>query len=85
MEGWGGGRAAAGTARRRHLEVAEDEQKDEEIVDGEAVFHDVRGEEVEGRRAALEGPHTTVEGQRRSQEQPKGLEAVVVHGLDRAR
>ena len=50
---------------RRHLEVAEEEQEDEEVVDREAVLHEVRREEVEGRLAAFEGEDAAVEDQGR--------------------
>lgn len=80
-----GGRGETCRADPNHLIVPEDEQKDEQVVDGEAVLHHVRREEVEGRRAPVQEPHSCVEGERRREEQPERLYAVVVHSLDRAR
>ena len=70
---------------RRHLEVAEEQQEDEEVVHGERVLDEVGRQKVESRLGALERVDPEVEGEGGGDQVSKGGQALLVHASDRAR
>ena len=70
---------------RRHLEVAEEQQEDEEVVHGERVLDEVGRQKVESRLGALECVDPEVEGEGGGDQVSKGGQALLVHASDRAR
>ena len=70
---------------RRHLEVAEEQQEDEEVVHGERVLDEVGRQKVESRLGALERVDPEVEGEGGGDQVSKGGQALLVHASDCAR